>query len=362
MNSTAAVLALISDPALRDEVDRVAAAVGVQVIHLGPTVPVSRKTWSAAAAVVLDDAGADRCGAALLPRRSAVFLLVSDEPGSAIFQVAITIGAQQILMLPSQAGDLVRGIAAAADTGRSDRRRGEVVAVIAGRGGAGASLFAAAMAKGAAEALLIDLDPWSGGIDLLLGGEAATGLRWPDLAIQGGRLDWAAVRDALPRHRGVSVLSSTRREHEPVAGTVDAVIEAGRHGGATVVCDLPRRLTDAAVTALDTADLVVLVTQCDVRACASTAAMAPALAATNPNIGLVVRGPSPGGLSALDVGEIVGLPVLAAMRPEPLLAEKLERSGLQLRTRSPLAVAAAQVLAVLRQHPHSGAVLQEPAA
>lgn len=362
MTTTAAILALVSDPALRDEVEQVAAAVGVRVIHLAPSATVTRKTWSAAAAVVLDSAAGDRCRAAALPRRSAVFLLVKEGPDTAALQIAITVGAQQVLALPGQAGELVRGLAVAADTGRTDSRRGEVAAVIAGRGGAGASLFAAALAQAAAQALLIDLDPWGGGIDLLLGSEGATGLRWPDLAVQGGRLSWPAVRDALPQHRGVSVLSGTRHEHELVASTVDAVIEAGRRGGATVVCDLPRRLTDAVVTALDTADLVVLLTQCDVRACAATAAMAPLLSATNPNIGLVVRGPSPGGLSAADIGEITGLPVLATMRPEPLLAEKLEHTGLRLSGRSPLAAAANRVLDVLRKHPHHPTIQQESAA
>ena len=90
--------------------------------------------------------------------------------------------------------------------------------------------------------------------------------------------------------------------------------------------------------------------------------MAPVLKATNPNTGLLVRGPSPGGLSAVDVGKIVGVPVLAAMRPEPMLAERLERAGLRLRPRSPLTVAARQILGVLRQHPNNPAILQEPAA
>lgn len=362
MTATVGVLALLDEPALRDEVDRVAAAVGVQVIHLAPTAAVARKTWSAAAAVVLDIDGAGRCAGGALPRRSAVFLLTADDPDTVAFEAAIGIGAQQVLSMPHQAGDLVRGLAAAADTGRADHRRGEVVSVIAGRGGAGTSLFAAALAQTAAEALLIDLDPWGGGIDLLLGGEAATGLRWPDLSVQGGRLSWPAVRDALPRVRGVSVLSGTRQEHELAASAVDAVIEAGRHGGTTVVCDLPRRLTEAVETALDAADLVALITQCDVRACAATAAIASALTSLNPNVGLVVRGPSPGGLSAADVSEIVGLPVLAAMRPEPLLAEKLERRGLRLRSRSPLAVAARQVLAVLGQNPQHSGIAKETAA
>ena len=160
---------------------------------------------------------------------------------------------------------MIRGLADAAESARDDGQRGEVVAVIGGCGGGGASLFAVALSLAATDALLVDLDPWGGGIDLLLGSETTAGLRWPDLALQGGRLVWSAVREALPRHRGVSFLSGTRRGYELDAGPIDAVVDAGRRGGVTVVCDLPRRLTDATQAALDAADLVVVVTPCDVR-------------------------------------------------------------------------------------------------
>jgi protein-disulfide isomerase-like protein with CxxC motif len=65
---------------------------------------------------------------------------------------------------------------------------------------------------------------------------------------------------------------------------------------------------------------------------------------------VVVRGPSPGGLRSADVAKIVGLPLLAAMRAQPGVADALERGGLRLRHRSPLATAARRVLAVLHQH------------
>jgi secretion/DNA translocation related CpaE-like protein len=257
------------------------------------------------------------------------------------------VGAQHVLSLPEQAHELIRGLAEAAESIRDDGLRGAVVAVIGGCGGAGASMFAAAVARAAADALLMDLDPWGGGVDLLLGGEAAPGLRWPDLALQGGRLNWSAVRDALPRLNGVSLLSGTRRSYEPEAAPVDAVIDAGRRGGVAVVCDLPRRLTDATQAALDAADLVVVVSPCGVRACAATAAMTPVLAPINPNLGLVVRGPSPGGLRAAEVADITGLPLLASMKAEPQLAEQLERGGLRLGRRSALTGAARRVLAAL---------------
>lgn len=192
---------MLTDPGLRDELDRVAAAVGVRVVHLGGRHPVSRKTWSAAA-VVLDHAAADRCGRLALPRRTHVSVLTGTEAATATWAAAITVGAQHVLRMPEQEGELVRELAEAAESARDDGICGAVVAVIGGRGGAGASLFAVALAQAAADALLVDLDPWAGGIDLLVGGETAPGLRWPDLALQGGRLNWSAVRAALPRPRG----------------------------------------------------------------------------------------------------------------------------------------------------------------
>jgi hypothetical protein len=110
-------------------------------------------------------------------------------------------------------------------------------------------------------------------------------------------------------------------------------------------------VTDAAEIALDTADLVVVVSPCDVRACAATTTMAPALTGINPNVGLVVRGPSPGGLRAEEVAAIAAVPLLASMKPHPRLAEQLEHGGLRLRQRSALAAAASQVLAVLPARP-----------
>ncbi|OBA58848.1 hypothetical protein A5647_20415 [Mycobacterium sp. 1100029.7] len=337
---------MLTDPNQRAELDRVAAAVGMRTVHAGGS-PVSRKTWTAAAAVVLDEAAAERCSG--LPRRGHVIVLSDAEPATRTWAAAIAVGAQHVLVLPTQEPELVRELAEAAESVRETASRGAVVALIGGCGGAGASLFAAAVARTAADALLMDLDPWCGGADLLLGGETAPGVRWPDLALRAGRLNWSAVRDALPRTGSVSVLSGTRHSYELAAGPVDAVIDAGRRGGVTVVCDLPRRLTDATATALDAADLVAVLTPCDVRACAATAAMTPVLTAINPQVGLVVRGPSPGGLRAFEVADLTGLPLLASMRAEPQLAEQLEHGGLRLGRRSAMTDAARRVLGVLSQ-------------
>ena len=341
------LLAILTEPYLREEIDRVAAAVGVRVVHAGGRASVSRKSWSAASAVVLDQAAAQRCAGAELPRRTHVSVLTSADADAAVWAAAVTVGAERVLQLPQQEQDLVGELAEAAESARNCGRRGEGIAVIGGCGGAGASLLAAALAQTAGDALLLDLDPWGGGIDLLVGGESFPGLRWPDLALQGGRLTWSAVREALPRHRGVSVLSGDRCPFELEPGPVAAIVDAGRRGGVTVVCDLPRRLTEATHAALDSVDLVVLVSRCDVRACAAAATLVPVLTSINPNLGLVVRGPAPGGLRAAEVADIAGAPLLASMRAELGLSGQLERGGLRLGRRSALAAAARAVLTVL---------------
>jgi secretion/DNA translocation related CpaE-like protein len=147
---------------------------------------------------------------------------------------------------------------------------------------------------------------------------------------------------------GLGVLSCDRSAHSPTPAAVTAVLDAGRRGGDTVVCDLPRYPTDAAVAALGAADLALLVVPADVRSSAAAARVAAVLAEHCGTVRLVVRGPSPGGVEAQEIAQALDLPLLAAMRPEPGLARALERGTAPGRPRGPLAGAARSVLAELR--------------
>lgn len=351
MDTNPGLLALITDPVLRDEVDRVAAAAGIRVVHPSTPAALGRKVWSAAAAVVLGADTARGCVAAGLPPRGSVFLVTAATPVDDDYRAALSVGARSVLCLPAAADDLVGALSTAAESPAAETDSGAVLTIVGGKGGVGASVFAAAVALRHRGALLVDADGYGGGIDLLLGAENLAGLRWPDLTGTHGRLSWAAVRQALPEHRGVHLLAAGRGGTDLDPAALESIIEAGRQGGTVVVCDVPRGAGAAAAVALQAADLLVLVCSSDIRAAAATAALASAVRPLNPNIGLAVRGPSPGGLRAADVAEIAGLPVLASMRPEPLLAERLERGGLRLRPRSPLGAAADRVLATLIQRP-----------
>ena len=265
----------------------------------------------------------------------------------------MAVGAQHVFQLPTEEMQLVGLLSEAADPATG--QRGPVIAVLGGCGGAGASVFAVALAHGAAQAFLVDVDPWGGGLDLALGIERAAGLRWADLTVQAGRLNYASMAGALPSCHGVAVLSAGRTAARIEAGPLAAVVDAGSRAGATVICDLPRQASDAAEVALDRADLVVLVVPADVRSCAAAAVVGGWASAVNPNVGLVVRGPAPGGLRAKEVAAMVGQPLLAAMRSEPGLATALDHGGLRPRRGSPMASAARQVLGVLGYQPGAAA-------
>ncbi len=112
------------------ELDRVTTTVGVRVVHAAAS-SIGRKTWSATAAVVLDEAAAAR-GRAGLPRRPDVTVLSAAEPVSSAWAAAVAVGAQEVLTLPGDEHDLIRGLAEAAESVRDDRSHGGVLVVIGG--------------------------------------------------------------------------------------------------------------------------------------------------------------------------------------------------------------------------------------
>ena len=348
-------LVMVSDPELLDTLLRLAAAAGCE-LHRTVDPAAARRHWPDAPVVLLDGAAARRCAEGGMPRRAGVVLAVRGEPPPDVWRHAVAVGAEHVVSLPEAEQWLVTALAEATE-GR--RRGGAVLAVAGGRGGAGASVLAAAVAvtavRGGERALLVDCDPLGGGLDLVLGAEDLGGMRWPELTVGGGRVPAAALHAALPapvvaRRSGgeLGVLSCDRSADGPTPAAISSVIDAGRRAGEIVVCDLPRYPTEAAVVAVGAADLTVLVVPADVRSCAAAARVAAVLREHSDALRLLVRGPAPGGVDADEVARAIGVPLLAAMRPEPGLARALERGTAPGRPRGPLAGAAGTVLSELR--------------
>jgi secretion/DNA translocation related CpaE-like protein len=334
---------------LADEVARLAAAAGCDPYWVTDAETV-REQWNCAPLLLLDVEAATTHVS--LPRRAGVVIVSSDGDPEA-WRCAVAVGAQHVAVLPDAETWLVGALA---DAVESPAEPGRVLAVLGGRGGAGASVFATAVAVAVAglgrHAMLVDCDALGGGLDLALGAENMDGLRWSGLTLGGGRVPVAALHAALPTPHlggrgGLTVLSCDRDGPGPDGVAVRTVCSAGRRAGETVVCDVPRHPCEPGTAALKTADLVVLVVPAEVRACAAAATVAARVLRYGVALQLVVRGPAPGGITPGDVGRALDLPVLAAMRPQPGLAGALDRGAVPGRSRGPLATAARQVLAVL---------------
>lgn len=320
-------LIVTADPDLLDELLRIAGDVGIDV-DVAPD-PAAARRWYAVAPLVLVGIDiADRCARARLGRRPGV-VLVGRYTGTRApaWDVAGPLGAERLAALPAAGPWLANRLVAVRQAAP-----GRVVAVLGGRGGAGASVLAAGLAMTAAlcglRTLLIDGDPLGGGVDLVLGWEGVDGLRWPALSHASGRVSPPALVEVLPQRGALVVLSWDRAEPSvvPVEAMATA-IDAGRRGQDLVVIDLPRRLDDAAVAALSAADRGLLVVPAELRACAAASRVAAYAGPHCPSLSVVVRLPAPGGLKAPEVARALGLPLAGTLRTESGLAAALERGA-----------------------------------
>jgi secretion/DNA translocation related CpaE-like protein len=318
----AAPLLLTRDEALTEHLLRLCAAVGTEP-RICAGVPPPR-LWESAPLVLVGDDQAERCAG--FARRPGVLLCGLEHDDCDIWVRGVQLGAEQVLFLPDaqawlldRIADALEGVVAPALT----------VAVLGGRGGAGASSLACALAVTAAGAghrtVLIDGDPLGGGLDVLLGAESADGLRWPDLTTVRGRINGAELTRSLPRPHGLHLLSWDRGE--ATAAPPEAmcrVLAAARRRGGLVVVDLPRRLDPAAVQALEQADTGLLVVPAELRATAAARRTATAAATCLADLRAVVRRSGRGVLPSAEIARGLGLRLAGEIPDEPGLTADAE--------------------------------------
>ncbi len=338
-----------ADPHLADRIAGLASAAGVPVQVVSDPGDLIRSDRSGLVLLGADLTGAMRAVAGS-PRPAGLVVVALGEVAAHTWQDAVALGAEHVAVLPEAEPWLLDRLLDVT----SARPSGRVVSLIGGRGGAGASTLAAALAVTAAAAgtrtMLVDLDPLGGGLDLVLGAEHESGLRWEDLASARGRLQTGLLGSGLPQYCGVRFLTWSRREHPAIpAGAVSAVLDAAVRECELVLLDLPRGLDETVRVALRVSDQVLLVVPAEVRATAAAGQVLSLLEPVAGDIRLVVRGPAPTGLTADSVAEALGLPLAGELRAEPGLATALDR-GLAppLRSRGPLAVLCRRLIADLR--------------
>ncbi|MEV4758215.1 septum site-determining protein Ssd [Micromonospora sp. NPDC049559] len=350
---------MTSDDELLDDLLRLAAAAGVEVEAVRDPAG-ARPRWAGAPLVLVGTDQAQPCLRARLPRRPRVVLVGRAGHGDPAWDLAELIGAEHIAMLPAAEPWLVDRLGDA-PTARSGPGAGRTLALIGGRGGAGASVLAGGLAvtaaRGGLRTLLVDADPLGGGLDLILGWEQLEGLRWPALSQADGRVDAPALVRALPSRGDLVVLSWDRGDLLALpAEAMAATLDAGCRARDLVVVDLPRRLDDAAVLALQAADQAFVVVPAELRAIAAATRVVATVLPHCDRLSAVVRGPAPGGLKSREVARGLGLPLAGTLRPEPGLSRGLERGEAPAASgRGPLATLCQRILGELTGAASTGA-------
>lgn len=255
-HSTHVLLLVTADSRIINIVRAIVDPLGIDV-RVVESPLISREIWDSSEFVLVGSDLAGECVENLAPRRAHLIVVHVNEQSEIgvlaqpnferdIWRHAVALGAENVLELPAASFWLVDALSSfVAPEPINGFKGSNVISVIGGSGGAGASTFAVNLAAIARtqgmSSVVIDLDQFGGGIDLILGAEEITGTRWPDIDPGAGRIAEDTLSAALPKVNGVSFLSQSRTASGAVTTeVVAAVVDAARRAFDLVVLDLPR--------------------------------------------------------------------------------------------------------------------------
>ncbi|MDO5753402.1 septum site-determining protein Ssd [Arthrobacter sp.] len=360
------VVLLSASAELQGAVGKVSAAAAVELL-VGQGLEQVEGRWDDVAAVLFDAevlSGA-AIDAGLAGWRGPTAVVGFHADAAQMWQQAERMGADRVAILPDSAPWLANYLSFL----RNPVAGAGVLGVAGGCGGAGASTLSILIAAGAAAAgtrtLLVDGDPWGGGLCTALAAVDVPGLRWQELLQASGAINPEHLAVSLPQLGHLSLLSwgsgfqqeaagpmppaepwaaaSTRsaegvrtarvwKDRNARAGpgsgprsAAGEVMRAARGAYGLVVVDLGRNPEAFAELAPQCNGLAVVIPG-RVRAAAATlhmlATMAPMPTAA------VVRGPLAEGLDAAMVAAAVGLPLVGWVPALRGVTEALEAQRL----------------------------------
>ncbi|MGA8850160.1 MAG: septum site-determining protein Ssd [Aeromicrobium sp.] len=337
-----------SDDQLLDVAQRWCAATGATPVGVD-TPDGARREWRRAAVMLIGDDMVQEIAQMRAPRRDHVVVVTRDP--DAVWRHAVDLGASDVVDPLDDAAGL-RAVGVALD----GRVEGCTVSVVGGSGGVGASTFAAALglvgARRGLAAVLLDADPGGAGVELLLGSERATGLRWTDLAAVDGRVSGDSLADVLPRHHNLATVSWPAAEMAvQVPGAAGAVWSAASRAFDLVVADAPRTVGSSgwSESLLAGSVLTVVVVGEDVGGVGAARRVASRVRETCSSV-VAVSVTRRGGLGSSAAQEAIGLPVVARIRPHRGLRLAIDHGRGPMRSRS-LRRAAGDVLDLLGLDP-----------
>lgn len=367
------LLIAISDPVIHPEVSHIAAATGCEIFDSTNPADILR-LLPRAEALIIDAASAQDLHAYAqhnqvdIPSRERIFH-VTAEPGPIDYRSALRCHAEEAFLVPSQAPELLAALGKHRLTHNHGypAKQNQCIAISGAVGGCGVSTFSAAVARTAAAdgryqcISLLDLVDSSGGLDLLMGLEDTPGIRWPDLSLGEGHIDYEALDQAIPHtsYDHIGVLSQARTSvagagclKDPVP-TISRVIHSIHEAATSVlgVMDCPAIFgqADHALAQLisEEAALVVLVVPAEIRAVAAAAGRSAELKSAGVTPLIVLRHRSWSGLGAKEVEDILQEEVLAEIGHIHRLPKTTELQGLPQVLPRPLLQASRAVLSHL---------------
>jgi secretion/DNA translocation related CpaE-like protein len=323
------VVVLTTDPDLLDHV-LAGAAVARLEPALVPDAEALRLVWPAPGIVIVGIDQAPAVARLALARRTDVYLVGDEARHPEARRWSVRIGAA-VVILPGDSALLESALSSGA--GRQPGG-GRLLALIGGTGGVGASTVAAGLCLAAVRSgrrsLLLDCDPFGGGIDLLVGAERIDGWRWPQLAAAKGQL--GDLRGQLPVADGVDVLAMGRKPWSagpspsvPDAEQITAVLGSAGRSHDLIVADLPRSFGEGSLAVLRRADLVLVIVPADLRGVAASRQLSVLLVEACSSLGVLVRQRRAGRITAGAVADALGFPVLGVVADEPALRAGAER-------------------------------------
>ncbi|GAA2442325.1 septum formation initiator [Actinomadura vinacea] len=325
---TIAAMIATGDPSLTDDLLRLAAAADTD-IELVHDAEQARQGWQWPTLILVGNDLAEAIAAEAPERRQGVVVVTGPEDAEQVYRRAVRLGAQDVARLPGDESWIIDAMAAASEP----RGLGTLVCVLGATGGVGASVLSAALGVTAARSglrtLLIDGDPYGGGIDLVVGIEEHQGARWPDFAARSGRLSATNLYEALPRLGDLSVLSAERGTLSTVTDdAAPALIDAGVRAFDLVIIDVPRYQGEVGRPGLRVADTTLVVVPAEVRATLAADSLVAALRDASSDMRVIVRAPAPGDVTPEVVARSLGLPLAGVLERDHRLPKAVETGDL----------------------------------
>jgi Flp pilus assembly CpaE family ATPase len=273
-------------------------------------------------------------------KASGVVLALDVRESVSSLRTAIRAGAAGYFLWPAEREDLV--VAAAAAVRRAERtaRRGTLLAVHGGRGGAGVTFVATHLAAAFARrgsAILIDADPVFGDVAQALGaptGDDAEPIHtFADAAALGDDLGPDQLKNALWAHEsGIDVLLPPPPEEAARLGPgeLGLVTDAAAGAADVVVLHLPRALGPMTLAAVENADRLLEVLTLDVVSFRSSSRVLEACAPLHleGRVGFVVNKAARSEITPGDVQRVFGEPALATFPVDRAVRSAHERNRL----------------------------------